>query len=138
MNGNNKSPSTADIPVNPLFGGDELPFQAVQSVSDIMYYLEEQTIETHSLMIANEVLSGRTEQTHGSTERTIMGQIHLFGLLRETLDQAADMHTKQIEQGVQEEMIKRRAEAALNVPDSNYTDRLMRVRWYHGPHKRQG
>lgn len=99
--------STADPRVNPLYDDEALPYEAVQAVSDIMYYLEEQTNTTANLLIAK----GQGAATDGHTIRGITGQLHLFGILRETLDQATYMHERRIRQGIQEEMIKREAEA---------------------------
>lgn len=107
--------STASPRVNPLFEGVGLPYEAVQAVSDIIYYLEEQANGTVDLLLSQEkesgVDSGDDPATEGFTARALTGQRRLFGILRQTLDQAAYLHERDIRQGVQQEMIKREAEA---------------------------
>ena len=114
----NDKPIAAELRVNPLFDDAALPCDAVQAVADIIHYFEEQTNNTANLMLAK----GYGTVGDGFTQRSVMGQIHLLSLLRETLDQAISVQQRDVEQEMEEERKKRGAEVMQE--DVKRTSRL--------------
>ena len=75
-----------DLPTrhdNPLYGSGDAPVEAVTGVSGILAYLEEQAENMAAIQ-------GGSARPVIYSSRAVGGQCTLLGLLRRTLDQAAD------------------------------------------------